>query len=289
MRSMTGFGRGAVARDGWDVAIQASSVNRKSLEVVLSLPREWQSLEAELGALVRERVNRGRVQISVEIRGANVAGFAWDDAAVEAVLDRLAELARRRGTVFEPDAATLLQLAHSLRTEAPRLDPERAVALLREALEPALTGLVETREREGSLLARDLRERAAILARLAGEIEARAPATVAGYRELLHARLRQAGLAPELEDERVLKEIALFAERVDIAEEITRLGGHLGHLDSLIDADEPVGRKAEFVLQEIGREIHTIGSKANDLEIARRVIEFKNELERIREQMQNVE
>lgn len=289
MRSMTGFGRGSASADDWQVTIQITSVNRKSLEVALSSPREWQVFEPEIAAMVRTAAARGRVQVTVELRGARPAGLNWDDAAVDAVLERLARLAERRGATFSPTPEVLLQVAQLSRTESLNLDPDRALALIREALAKALAEFVSTRDREGAALAADVKQRAQALVAAGEEIAARSPATVNSYRELLLQRLRQAGLELDLDDERVLKEIALFADRIDISEEVTRLRSHLEHLLQLCDAEESVGRKAEFVLQEIGREIHTIGSKANDLEIARRVIEFKNEIERVREQIQNVE
>ncbi|MGH8021801.1 MAG: YicC/YloC family endoribonuclease [Opitutaceae bacterium] len=289
MKSMTGFGRGAVSRDGWDVTAQASSVNRKSLEVALSLPREWQLLEPEIAGLVRERFSRGRIQIVIELRGAKAAGFQWDEAAVDAVIERLARTAARHGVEFRASPELIFSIASATPGQGTALAAEEALALIRGALLPALEKLAVARAREGAVLAADIQGRALLLRDLVGEIARQSASTVQNYRENLLQRLRNAGLEVDLSDERVLKEIALFAERIDITEEITRLGSHLEHLVALAHEQEPVGRKTEFLLQEIGREVHTIGSKANDIEIARRVIAFKNELERVREQIQNVE
>lgn len=290
MRSMTGYGRGTASRDGWDVTVQLSSVNRKSLEVAVSLPREWQAFEPEIAALVRERAARGRVQVAIDIRGgAAVQGLVWDDSAVEKTLERLALLAARHDVAFMATPELLLQLAQANRTDAPPLAADAALALIREALEPALRDFATMRTREGEALARDLADRAAVLATTIEAIARRAPLVVQNYRENLLQRLRAAGLELDLSDERVLREIALFADRIDISEELTRLRSHLDQFAQLASEAEPVGRKAEFILQEVGREINTVGSKANDIEIARAVIEFKNELERIREQIQNVE
>ncbi len=289
MKSMTGFGRGAVSRDGWEVTAQASSVNRKSLEVALSLPREWQLLEPEIAGLARERFARGRIQIAIELKGAKAVGFQWDEAAVDAVIERLARAAARHGVEFRASPELIFSIASASPGQGTALAAEEALALIREALLPALDELAGARAREGAVLAADIHTRAILLRGLVGEIAAQAASTVQNHRENLLQRLRNAGLEIDLSDERVLKEIALFAERIDITEEITRLGSHLDHLVALTREEEPIGRKTEFLLQEIGREIHTIGSKANDIEIARRVITFKNEVERIREQIQNVE
>ena len=290
MRSMTGFGRGSAARDGWEVTVQLSSVNRKTLEVAVSLPREWQAHEPEISALVRERAARGRVQVAIDIRGgAAASGLTWDDAAVEKTLERLTLLAARHEIAFTPTPELLFQLAQANRTESATLAADAALALIREALEPALRDFAAMRAREGHALERDLTARTTTLAAAVEILAKRSPLVVQNYRENLLQRLRNAGLELDVSDERVLREIALFADRIDISEELTRLRSHLAQFGQLAAEAEPVGRKAEFILQEIGREINTVGSKANDLEIARTVIDFKNELERIREQIQNVE
>jgi len=290
MRSMTGYGRGTAARNHWEVTVQLSSVNRKSLEVAVSLPREWQAFEPEIAGLVREKAARGRVQVAIDVRGAAATGgLTWDDSAVAATLERLAVLAAKHDTAFTPTPELLFQLAQANRMESATLAPEAALALIREAIEPALREFAAMRTREGSALAADLTARAATLAVAVETIAKRAPSVVQNYRENLLQRLRTAGLELDVSDERVLREIALFADRIDTSEELTRLRSHLAQFAQLAGESEPVGRKAEFILQEIGREINTVGSKANDIEIARAVIEFKNELERIREQIQNVE
>lgn len=157
------------------------------------------------------------------------------------------------------------------------------------ALDAALGDFVAMRAREGSTLLADLMVRIGNLANHVGEIAVRAPLVTSNYREQLLQRLRQAGLELELNDERVLREIALFADRCDLSEELTRFGSHLDQLRALFNSDGEMGRKAEFILQEMGREANTMGSKANDHAISRAVIELKNELERIREQIANVE
>jgi uncharacterized protein (TIGR00255 family) len=289
MQSMTGFGRGVAARDGWEIAVVLSSVNRKALEVAVSLPREWQSFEPEINAAVREKIARGRVHVALEVHGGAAGALNWDETALESLLDRLAALAAKRGVPFVPTPETFLLAANASRSESASLELEKAIDLIRAALAPALKELVAMRAKEGEALARDITQRAAALAAMVEAIARRAPGVIQNYRESLLQRLRGAGLDLDLNDERVLKEIALFADRIDIAEELTRLRSHFQQLATLVADKEPIGRKAEFLLQEIGREIHTIGSKANDLEIARVVIDFKNELERVREQIQNVE
>jgi uncharacterized protein (TIGR00255 family) len=289
MNSMTGFGRGKASADGWEFGVQVSSVNRKALEVVVSLPREWQIFEPKISAAVREHAARGRVQVAIDVRGPRAEGLQWDEAAVDSELDRLAATAERRKIPFEPSPELLFQVANASRSDSVGIEPEAALDLILEAIGGALEEFAAMRAQEGSALAADISARTATLSGYVDDITWLSQGTVQNYREALLGRLRQSGLELDLNDERVLREIALFADRVDVSEEITRLKSHLDQMGQMVAATEPVGRKAEFLLQEIGREINTVGSKANDLGIARIVIDFKNELERIREQIQNVE
>ncbi|MEZ5275993.1 MAG: YicC/YloC family endoribonuclease [Opitutaceae bacterium] len=290
MRSMTGFGRAVRTGADWETIVQASSVNRKSLEVAVSMPRSWQWLEPEVTRRVRQTVQRGRIQVAIECRSVRGAGgITVDEAAIDGVVARLAAYARERGHRFEPDAAFLLQLVLARRDDREGPADDELSDLVSPVLDEALAALVLMRDREGEALAADLSARTEVLRSLTLRIGEFSEATVADHRALLLQRLNQAGLELDVSDERVLKEVALFADRCDITEELTRLGSHLDQFGELCRSQESVGRTMEFLLQEVGREIHTVGSKSNRLEIARLVIDFKNELERIREQVQNVE
>jgi len=297
MQSMTGFGAGkaplAAARAGAgarEAQAEASSVNRKGLELAVSLPREWSALEAPLTELARARLHRGHVRLAVTMHEPASAGASnWDEARVAQAFEQLRALAERFDVAFSPDAGLLLRLAQGTGGDAAPMPAEEAWPAVQAATTAALEQLVTARRREGEALLRDLAGRLAILSRLREEIAPLAPESVTRYREGLHARLRQIGLEVDLNDERVLREIALFADRCDIAEELTRLESHLAQFAKTLGADGPVGRQLDFMCQEIHREINTIGSKAQHLEITRRVLEAKNEIERIREQVQNVE
>jgi uncharacterized protein (TIGR00255 family) len=290
MKSMTGYGRGAAALGSHTLTVQVSSVNRKTLDLAVKLPDEWESLEAAVGEQVRKVAARGRVSVVVELTGEQGASeLVWDESEIGAALDRLAELAEARGIRFQPTTELLWSIANSRRTTAGLPAAEVAAPVVRAALAEALRGFAAMRAMEGEALLIDFINRLATLRTHLDHVVARAPQVTASYREQLLARLRQAGLALDVSDERVLKEIALFADRCDVTEELTRLRSHLEQFAALIKSDGEIGRKADFILQEIGREVNTIGSKANDLAIARAVIELKNELERVREQMANVE
>lgn len=287
MNSMTGFGSGTAQWQGRTVAVQVNSVNRRGLDVSVALPDAWDSLEAAAAEAVRRVVLRGKVHVSIELE-TGAEGPEWDEEAVGRTLGRLEALAAARGLPFRPSAELLWEVVRA--TSGVRAGSvDEAWPAVESALATALRGLVAMRAREGETLLVDFLGR---LAQVHGHVEAiaaRAPAVVPAYREQLLQRLRAAGLELDLRDERVLKEVALFAERIDITEEITRLRSHLAQLRDLLRAPGEVGRKGDFLLQEIGREVNTIGSKANDLAISQRVLECKNELERVREQLANVE
>ena len=290
MKSMTGFGRAAAPFAGHELSVQISSVNRRGIEIAVGLPDEWRELETAVADRIRTVATRGRVSVSVSVRApqSRAEGLP-DEASLGRALDHLAALAAKRRIPFSPDAALLWDIAASLRNNHDLPAATDAQPALLALVEQALSGFGAMRATEGAALQTDMLARVALIRTHFEAIAARAPLIAAGYRENLLRRLREAGLAIDLSDERVLKEIALFADRCDIAEEITRARSHLDQLDTLLRSEGEIGRKTEFLLQELGREVNTTGSKANDLAIAKLVIECKNELERIREQIANVE
>jgi uncharacterized protein (TIGR00255 family) len=292
--SMTGYGRASMRVANTDLTVEINAVNRRGLEVFVSGPEEWTGLERIVTPWVREKCERGKIAVTVRAQtgGAeSVAGFSWDREAVATTLRRLEQEAHGLDVAFKADEQLLLRLAelHKTRREGlPALDDEAVQAAFRKAVDTALDALVAMRVKEGRALEKDMSERIAILAGLAENIRVHAADNVARYRDAMFARLRQSGLELNLDDERVLKEIALFADRCDIVEELTRLASHFAQFTSCF-GEKAVGRKLDFLCQEINREFNTVGSKANRVEITRAVIEAKNELERIREQVQNLE
>jgi len=290
MKSMTGFGRANASLGGQTLTVQVSSVNRKTLDLTVKLPEEWESLEPQINDLVRKYAVRGKVHVDLELTGANGgATVPWDETAAGETLEKLAAFAAKQGFSFQPTPELLWQIANSQRKSSSVPATETAQPVVLATLEAALKAFVEMRGKEGSALLNDFLARLAILQNHATAITERAPQVPKNYREQLMQRLRQAGLELDLNDDRVLKEIALFADRCDIAEELTRLRSHFEQFTTLLKSNGEIGLKSEFILQEMGREVHTIGSKANDLVISRNVIELKNELERVREQIANVE
>ena len=290
MKSMTGYGRATAELAGFSLTVQVNSVNRKTLDLTVKMPEEWDSLEPLVGEWVRTFASRGKVHVEIELTGSKSATQAtWDEEAASAALDRVAAFAARKGVPFQPTPELLWQVANSQRRESELPAAEAAQATLTATLTTALRSFSAMRAKEGEALMIDFIKRSELLHRQVDVVVARAPQVPANYREQLMKRLRDAGLELDLNDERVLREIALFADRCDVTEEITRLRSHFEQFAALLKSEWEIGRKAEFILQEIGREVNTIGSKANDLTISRAVIELKNELERVREQIANVE
>lgn len=290
MKSMTGYGRATAALGSFTLTVQVSSVNRKSLDLTMKVPDEWETLEGAIGDRVRKVAVRGKVHVDIEVTGAAAGvGVDWDDAAVLATVDRLRSLAGRQGIPFSPTTELLWSIAAAQRRSVELPPVEEAQAPVLTAVDTALAAFAAMRSTEGATLLADFLGRLKVLETQVDAVAARAPQVSSAYGEALLQRLRQSGLDLDLSDERVLKEIALFADRCDITEEITRFRSHLAQFRTLLNSDQEVGRKAEFILQEMSREVHTMGSKGNDLTIARAVIELKNELERVREQIANVE
>ena len=291
MHSMTGFGRGSAVTDAWRATVEIGAVNRKQAEVVVQAPRELAELESRVRKAALAVVSRGRVQISINLERAEGAAAAIrvDAALARAFHQAFAEIGRAVGEAVSPTAADYLRQQGIVSAGESAADAEVAWKAIEPALADALAALAAMRETEGGHLKEDFLVRLETLAGFARRIAAEAPARPVRQRELLMKRLRDAGLDLDPADERVVRELALFADRCDVSEELTRLDSHFAKFREYLDASEPPGRALDFLCQEMFREFNTIGSKANDAGIAQTIVEAKTELEKIREQVQNVE
>lgn len=293
MRSMTGFGRGCAeaAEAGVRIQVEINSVNRKTLDVQISGPREWSGFDAKCNEWMSGAFQRGRVnvQIKVESTQGSADSLALNTTAMAQSLQDLRAFATDQGLEFNPDSGFLLDLARSIKDSSGLPDWKKLEAPLKQAFEAALADIDSMRLQEGAALAIDLKERLAELESFRKQIETNAAGSTKRYRDALLERLKQLELELDPSDERVLKEVAIYADRSDISEETTRLDCHFKQFLSFLDANEATGRKMDFLCQEIHREFNTTGSKSNDIETTRMVIEGKNSLERIREQVQNIE
>lgn len=292
LRSMTGYGRGEVTAAGIRVEAELSSVNRKQLEVRLNLPRSLTAFESRLVERVQARVSRGQVSGGVMVHVSSEArrkGARIDHALAAAYIKELRRAAVELKLSDDLPASVLLQLPDVVQHVDVEQDADDVWPALQRAFDGALKQLVAMREREGAALAADIGSRLKGLSDVLGLVKRQAPAVAGKYRQALLERLKTAGLSLAVDDPALLKDLALFAERADISEELVRLDSHLKQAGGLLKSKDPAGRTLDFLAQEMFREINTIGSKANDVTITREVIRFKTELERIREQVQNIE
>jgi uncharacterized protein (TIGR00255 family) len=292
MKSMTGYGRGECAQRGLKVTVEVSSVNRKQTEIAVNLPRDLEVLEAQIRDEINRCVARGRVTVRLSVHAArNGAGKMRVDVPLAKTYAK--ELRALAKSLRLADPVTLDLLARApgvLRPDEQIIEAEELWPAAKKALTAALHILLQMREREGAFLVKDLRARVAVLRAGIARVQVLAPKASERYRAQLLARIKAAGLeAPGLEDERLVKEIFYFADRADVSEELTRLQSHFQQFDDCVKSGEPIGRTLDFLAQEINREINTLGSKANDTDISREVVSLKAELEKFREQVQNVE
>ena len=292
MRSMTGYGHGECAQNGFKFTAEINSINRRQSDVAINLPKELIELEPRIRDEINAQLSRGRINVVVAYhRSAAKAEeqVGLDESLAQAYLRAIQKLQRRLKLEGPVTLDTLLRAPGVLALAEPVWDAETVWPGVQAALGKALAQLVRMREKEGKFLARDLDQRLAFLKQGVREIRQLAPEAIQRYREQLQARIREAGLALPLEDERLVKEVVIFADRCDISEELTRLESHFVQCHDHLQSTEPVGRTLDFLSQEMNRELNTIGSKANAARISHWVVQLKAELEKIREQVQNIE
>lgn len=291
---MTGYGRATRPLEKFQVRVELSGVNRRGLEIALQLPREWTALDARARETLQSLVARGRIQANVTCQ-ADANGISSapvvDLAAARTFRDAALNLQRELGLVGDLPLTSVLAAPGVMRAAESISVPDSEVAAtaFQAALDEALQAFVAMRADEGRRLAEEFHGRISALAKWAAEIETLHPAVAEKYREALLERLQRAKIEVTLDDDRVAREVALFADRSDISEELARLRGHLEQFEKLTGEDGAVGRTLDFLAQEMARECNTLGVKCNDLAISRLVVACKAEVEKIREQVQNVE
>lgn len=291
MRSMTGYGRGEVDHGGVKLSVELNSVNRKQSDIVVNLPRDLAELEPRIRQTINERISRGRMNVLVTLQeSANGARqLALDTALARSYHEAMLTLQKELSAPGEITIGTILQAPGVMRSPEHSIDASETWPAVQQALAAALAEMIKMREREGKHLAKDLIHRLKVLRQEIKGIRVIYPDVVKKYRSALLERLGKAGLNLPMEDERLLKEVTFFADRSDISEELTRLESHLAQFAHHLRKNEPVGRTLEFITQEIFRELNTLGAKSNDAAISQHVVACKSELEKIREQIQNLE
>lgn len=291
MNSMTGFGAATAPLGNTAVRVEIGGVNRKQAEIAVALPRAWAELETSLRETVAAAVSRGRVNVSISL--ARAAGAP---APLTVNRDKLSAFKKCMNELIDsldvdtvPTLEALVRLGIIGEQTESDIPAENAAPAVNAALQQALQAFLTLRAQEGANMKRDLLARIQTLRGYREKLAERASGVPARYRENLMKRLEECGLPLPLDDERLVKEIALFADRCDVTEEMTRLSSHLDQFEKICNRCEPVGRTLDFLCQEIFRELNTTGSKANDAALAQLVVNAKTELEKVREQVQNIE
>ena len=291
MRSMTGYGRCTLAEGEWTLTVEIRTVNHRFLDVSIRVPRSLSALEETVRAAAAEQLNRGHADISLtaEKTGASMKQVVVDPALAKAYLDAARQLSETTGLPMDVDLSRLMELDGVLQATDAAWDSAALQPLCRRAMQVALTELIAMRDREGEALRADLNEHLDAVAALREEIERLAPEVPLRYQARLKDRLTRLIGDTEVDEARFTQEVALMADRCAVDEELARLKSHIAQMRGYLHADQPVGKQMDFLIQEMNREANTIGSKANDAGIAQRVVRLKSELEKLREQIQNVE
>ncbi|MGN0592422.1 MAG: YicC/YloC family endoribonuclease [Ruminococcus sp.] len=290
-KSMTGFGRVSLAAENMDILVEVRSVNHRYLEMSVRLPHAYSYLEDRLKKLVQQRVSRGKVEMSLSIQLHGTDGMAVDANADLAAAYIQALRSANEQLALEDDVtlSTLLRFSDIFTVRKVQLEEEAVWRAVEPVASAAVEQFVKMRETEGIQLHEDVLSRLSTLESMELQVEALAPETAKRYYERLYAKVSELLADREIEESRLVTETAVFADRIAVDEETVRLHSHISQFRSLLDAEEPVGRKLDFLIQEMNREVNTIGSKAQDLSITRLVVDMKSEIEKIREQIQNIE
>ena len=288
---MTGYGRGQSVHEGAKFTVELNSVNRKQSDVVVNLPRELAELEPRVRDAINAEITRGRLTVVIAFHaGASTPqNLALDHQLARTYYDAMLELQRELGAGGEISIETVLRAPGVLKAPEERVAPDTAWPHVESALRDALADLLKMRESEGKHLSADLRKRLKIVRDAVKKVRKLLPDVVKKYRQQLHDRITRAAIDLPIDDDRLVKEVAIFADKSDVTEELTRLASHFDQFEHHLAKNEPVGRTLEFMCQEIGREFNTLGAKANDVEISQLVVMCKAEMEKIREQIQNIE
>ena len=290
--SMTGFGRGEYKDDNYYFLAECKTINHKYCDINIRLPRKISFLEDKARNFVKNHIKRGRVDIYIklDLLGSEDVNLKFDEALASQYVNILKEIRDKYDLVDDISVMNIAKFPEIIKTEEKEEDEDLLWSMLSKALEQTLTNLMEMRSEEGKILANDILERCELLRNIIEEIEKHSYTVVLDYKEKLNNRISEILENPSLVDEnRLAQEVAIYADKSSITEEIVRFKSHIEQLKTTIIKNESIGRKIDFLIQEMNRETNTIGSKSYDLNITNLVVEIKSELEKIREQIQNIE
>lgn len=291
IKSMTGFGRAVAETDGYVITVEIKSVNHRYFEFSSRIPRQYGFLDDKLKSYINSRVSRGKVEcyVSIDALNTEAAQVVVNNTLASAYVSALKELSKSYDLKEDFGASTVARFQDVLVVKKADEDEVKIWSYVKSVTDTALDKFIAMRTVEGAKMKNDISSRADYILSCVEYIEKRSPETVKEYNDKLVERVHDLIGDVSLDEGRVIQEVAIYADKVAVAEETVRLRSHLDQLKAFINADEPVGRKMDFLVQEINRETNTIGSKANDVDIARKVVDIKAEVEKIREQIQNIE
>ncbi len=292
VRSMTGFGRGTFSDNGKEFTVEIKTVNHRYIDFYIKLPRQIGYLEERVREVASQSLFRGKVDIyiSFEDRSDNSRSVTLDEPLASAYIQAVEKLKEKYSLKDDLSVSLISRFPDVLRIEKNEDDEEHLWSVLKNALDLAIASLLQMREKEGNELRNSLLQKADYMETIISDISQRSPQVVTEYKQKLEYRIKELLNQQTVDENRIAMEVAIFADRCGIDEELVRLGSHLTQLRDILNIKkQPIGRKLDFLVQEINREINTIGSKSNDIIITKNVLELKSEAEKIREQIQNME
>jgi len=291
LRSMTGYGRSQKILNGRDILVEIRSVNHRYYEYSSRVPRTFSYIDEKLKGLLKTGISRGKVEVAVTIN--NIEGkdseIAINKGVAEGYVNALRSVSEELGLEDDLSLSKLIKLPDIFNIQKTPDDEEQVWNDVSEVTKEALERFVEMRKVEGERLRNDVIQKADAILEMVGRVEVLSPQTVENYRNRLYKKLSEILEDKNIDEQRILTEAAVFSEKIAVDEETVRLRSHISQLKTMLDADEAVGRKLDFIVQEMNREVNTIGSKAQDLNVTKIVVDMKAEIEKIREQIQNIE
>ena len=291
VKSMTGYGRAVETVNGREFTVEIRSVNNRYLDCTVKLPRSFSFAEEAVKAAVKAAVSRGKVDVYITVRSETEADVqvTLNKPVVEGYLAAMRQMVAEYGVADDISVSVLSRMSDVFVVDKPKADEDQLKADLLSVVDKALAAYDQMRITEGLALEHDLRSRAATILELVAQVEELNPKTVSDYRKRLEEKMREVLENKSIDESRILTEAAIFADKVAVDEETVRLRSHLEQMDAMLSGSGGIGRKLDFLLQEMNREANTTGSKCSDVKVARIVVDIKAELEKIREQTQNIE
>ncbi|KUG03792.1 protein yicc [hydrocarbon metagenome] len=291
VRSMTGFGRSQIDEGGYQISCEIRGVNHRFFDPHIRMPRRYSVLEEKIKEEIKKHIQRGRIEVNINVDKTDDSRrtLKVDKGLALAYYNYLKELAENLNISKEIRVIDVFRLPEVFNLQDEQEDLELLWEILQKAVQTAVTGVLDMREKEGQNLVQDILARNNLISSYARELEERAPAVEVEYRNKMQSRILELLDQEMLDENRLLQEVAIFADKTSITEEIVRLQSHVQHLRDLLAINDAVGRKCDFLVQEMFREINTISSKSSDLKMSQIVVDVKAEVEKIREQLQNIE